>query len=315
MKKSNLKKIIGGVVLTLMIGVGLSINVHAKGNDVAFIDGTIGEDLFIYEEGENFGYYPYGITETGKKMYKDKAEVEEYVKEGILTEKQGELEIKFLEAKNDDEKEMIFKEIIDNSKKEYGLTDEDANVVKKGGYKNFNENLDRVFYNSLVKDGVMTNEEVDIELMYYGAKNKEERQAAYVKLVNNLVTKGKLTKEQGNKFKNDGYKKHMDNMSLVRYEQMIDDMVKDGFIDKNKADDLKKSTNEYRFDVVCDLYDLYMIELDFKEGIIKQEELDLWKKLYSSTTSEDKDKIYNEILDLQVKEGKITNEEAVMYKI
>lgn len=312
MKKNNLKKIIGGVVLTCMIGIGFSVagNLNALANNVSVMD----KECVSCDMEESFGYKPYGISPNGTKIFETKDQINSYVKDGILTPKEGELEIKFLEAKNDDEKDMIFKEIISVSKDAFGFTDEQADMIKNGGYKNFNENLDKVYYIDLVKDGILTQEEADIEYKYYGAKNKEERQAAYVLLVNNLVKKGEITAEEAEKFKNDGYEKFIYNMDIIDFNKTLKEMVDAGFITQNKADELKNRNDDEKYIELYDLHDKYQVQVDLKAGNITQEEADLLNKLYDAKTEEEEVMVYNQLLELDVKAGVLTQQEADQMK-
>lgn len=78
----------------------------------------------------------------------------------------------------------------------------------------------------------MTLEELELQIKFTGTKNKKERQNIYNLLIDNLIDENKITFEQGNILKSDGYEKHMENMEEIQYNQKIIEILDYGFITK-----------------------------------------------------------------------------------
>lgn len=280
-------------------------NYNVKDN---IIVGNVLEDEM---DEEVFGYKAYGIGSNGIPIFNSKEEINDWARSGRFTEKEAELEIEFLEAKNDDEKDKIYKEIIENSKYNYSLSDEEIEELKNGGYKNHYENLDRIYFKQLVDAGHMTEEDLEIEIKLISSKNKEERQEAYNLLVDNLIKKGELTEKQGNKFKSDGYEKHSENMDEVEYYKTVWEMYYLGNITKETAIELGKKNPEDRWDdEFNNLYEKHLLKSDLKAGVITEEEADLSFRLLDAKTEDEKKKIQNELIEYDLKVGRITEKEA-----
>ena len=308
MKKNNLKKIIGGITLSLFVGIGfVSVgNLTAKANNNLIKNADIvAEVLSDKVEDIYYGYYPYGTQLDGTSIYKDEAEIKYLVEEGVMSKDLGDLEIKFLNAKNDDEKNNIYKKIIDLTKDEYGFTDEEINKLKDGGYKNYYENMDRIYYQQLVDKRYMTQDEAEIEIKLNAAKNKEEREVAYGLLVDNLVKKNEITKEQGEKFKKDGYDYYLDNMEYVEYEKMIIEMENDGYITKDYGNELRKKKGEDRWSKnFFDLYDKYLMKHGMDLEVIEFDDAEIFGKILSEEMTDAE----NQAMDIEILLDKVVTE-------
>lgn len=257
MKKNNLKKIIGSIVLIGIIGIGISAfkNINAKANSNTNYGMNQNQ-----QNVEVYGYFPYGISPNGTKIFRNKEEINDYLKQGILNEKEAELEIMFLEAKNDEEKEEVFKKIIDNSMEMYGLNNEQAEMIKNGGYKNFNENLDKIYYESLVENNLISKKEAELQLKIYAAKNKDDREKAYVELIKNMLDENKIDEFEANKLIEDGYTNFSKNMENIKYNKTLNELKESGYITEETFNEFKNRTDENKFYDLKELYSKCEIE-------------------------------------------------------
>lgn len=354
MKKNNLKKLIGAITLGLAVTMGASIGgqmVKAMNTEVVSEVEAVEsyDDYGLFNSEEQFGYTAYGVFHDGSTYYQSEQEIKDLVKVGFLTEREGELETKFLKATTDDEKDSIYKEIIDETKDLFGFTDDEAKKLKDAGYKNYNRVLDEIYYAQMVRDGVLTREEADLEIRYNAALTEGEREEVYDLMVENMVKKGEVTQEQGEKLKADGYKKYYDNMDEFDFQNMVEELFKEGAITKEQADKFKEGGSGEFWGEVCDLhekffmakelvdagvitkekadeivksedyeswnflfdtYGKYSLDLAVGEGFMSREEADLWLAYIQAETDEEIAKTYDAILDYEVKAGIITQEEA-----
>ena len=214
----------------------------------------------IVKNEEYFGYFPYGIGYDGLPLYENKEIIRRWVKGGLLTEREGELEIQFMEATTDEEKERIYKEIVDSLKDDLELSEEETVLLKDGGYKNYNKNLDVIYYQELVNQGVMSKAEMEIQIKYNSTKNKEERQKVYIQLVDNLIDENKITRSEAYKLKSDGYRKHLENMEEIQYMHKVDKMFDYGYISIEEANKLKNRTDDGRWKEVDKLYEKVLLD-------------------------------------------------------
>lgn len=206
------------------------------------------------------GYRYYGVNYEGFLIFNSRKQIEDMVNSGQLTKKQGELEIEFLESQNDMEKDNIYKKIIDNSKEEYNLSDLEIEQLKNQGYKKHYETLDRITFQQLVNAGYMTEEELEMEINFLSATNEEEREKAYISIVDNLERKEYINKKHACKFKKDGYKAHYDNMDRVRYCHMIWEMYENGYINMETAVDLENINGNIWSEKFNNIYERYLID-------------------------------------------------------
>ena len=207
MKSNNIKKIIGSLAMALFVSIGFSISERTVANA-----NSNNEEVVLYEL-DNEGYELFGYDEYGEGLNND--DITLMVKNGIISKEEGDLDLKFLNSKSEEEKNNVYKEIIDNMKDQFKFSDKEVFKLKNAGYKNYGENIDRIYYERMVENGQMTQEEMEIEIKLTGAKNKEEREEAYKLYVDNLVNKKEITKEQGDKLKEAGYDKYMKNIDNV----------------------------------------------------------------------------------------------------
>ncbi len=353
MKKNNLKKMIGGIVLSLMVVFGGSAPIVQASeavniDDVASLE-KIDSGYFYSEYEEQFGYSPYGSV-NGQVYYQSEQDIKDLVSEGVLTPEEGNLEIQFLNATSDEEKDEIYRKIIDETRSLYDFTDSEIQRLKDEGYKNYNKVLDEFYYDRSVDSGIMTRGMADAKLKYNSASNEEERQAAYGLIIDEMVKDGTLTNEQGSRLKSGGYKNHGENMSIITFEEMVDELLGAGVLTQDKASDLKarvssddawnelydkydryiitqelvdasiitnekakeirSNDSEDSLDELYNLYGRYIIEDLVESGYMTREEADLQLRILDATTEESLGAAYNDLLEYEVKSGFITQEEA-----
>lgn len=281
MRKNDLKKVICSMILTLLIGAGFSTagNINVKANNT-HTENDIVENRF---KDKYFGYSEYGTGLDGIVIYENEKEIKRLVDAGILSKNLADLEIKFLKSTNEDYKNHIYKQIIDLTKNDYRFTYNELNKLKDGGYKNYYENLDRLYFQQLVDKGYMSQEELEIEIKLNAAKNKDEKEEAYRLLIDNLIMKNEITKEQGEKFIKDGYDNFLENMEYVQYENVINEMEKEGYITKEKAEELKNKKDYDKWnDEFLRLYDMYLMKRGVEIEILNEKEMDVFKKILNS---------------------------------
>lgn len=299
----KIKKLIGVATLALMLGLGVSSTVGQVAKAESFSFGV--SDVFDSVEalGEQFGYEPYG-------PYVDSVEeLQRLIDDGFLPEEEGKLQIKFLEAKTEDEKEAVYREIIDYLYGEGILTSKEADRLKSGSYKDYWRTLDEMFYDEMVDLGYMTKEEADLQVRFNGAVDSKERQAVYEEMVDLRVKEGKVTEEQARKLKSDGYDKDFDNMDDIYYQNKVNELFDLGVISQDERDRLIARTDEGRWDDVNRISDIYFINQEVKNGNLSQEEADLYLKYLNATDDGEKQRLYGQIAEKMYERGEISEDE------
>lgn len=300
----KIKKLIGVATLALMLGLGVSSTGGQVVKAESFSVGSF-SDVFDSVEalGEQFGYEPYG-------PYVDSVEeLQRLIDDGLLPEEEGKLQIKFLEAKTEDEKEAVYREIIDYLYGEGILTSKEADRLKSGSYKDYLRTLDEMFYDEMVDLGYMTKEEADLQVRFNGAADSKERQAVYEEMVDLRVKEGKVTEEQARKLKSDGYDKDFDNMDDVYYQNKVNELFDLALITQDEKDKLIARTDEGRWDDVNRISDIYFINQEVKNGNLSQEEADLYLKYLNATDDGEKQRLYGQIAEKMYERGEISEDE------
>ena len=300
----KIKKLIGVATLALMLGLGVSSTGGQVVKAESFSVGSF-SDVFDSVEAldEQFGYEPYG-------PYVDSVEeLQRLIDDGFLPEEEGKLQIKFLEAKTEDEKEAVYREIIDYLNGEGILTDKEADRLKSGSYKDYWRTLDEMFYDEMVDLGYMTKEEADLQVRFNGAVDSKERQAVYEEMVDLRVKEGKVTEEQARKLKSDGYDKDFDNMDDIYYQNKVNELFDLGVISQDERDRLIARTDEGRWDDVNRISDIYFINQEVKNGNLSQEEADLYLKYLNATDDGEKQRLYGQIAEKMYERGEISEDE------
>ena len=300
----KIKKLIGVATLAVMVGLGVSSTGGQVVKAESFSVGSF-SDVFDSVEAldEQFGYEPYG-------PYVDSVEeLQRLIDDGFLPEEEGKLQIKFLEAKTEDEKEAVYREIIDYLYGEGILTSKEADRLKSGSYKDYWRTLDEMFYDEMVDLGYMTKEEADLQVRFNGAVDSKERQAVYEEMVDLRVKEGKVTEEQARKLKSDGYAKDFDNMDDVYYQNKVNELFDLGVISQDERDRLIAKTDEGRWDDVNRISDIYFINQEVENGNLSQEEADLYLKYLNATDDGERQRLYGQIADIMYQRGEISEEE------
>lgn len=152
----KIKKLIGVDTLAFMLGLGVASTGVQVVKAESFSFGSF-SDVFDSVEalGEQFGYEPYG-------SYVDSVEeLQRLIDDGFLPEEEGKLQIEFLEAGTEDQREEVYKKIVDY----------------------------------LDEEGILTSKEADLQVRFNGAADSNERQAVYEEIVHLRVKEGKVTEE------------------------------------------------------------------------------------------------------------------------
>lgn len=197
-----------------------------------------------------------------------------------------------------------------------------------------------------VENGIMTQEEADVEIAFYSAETDEEKQKAYDGIIDYQVKVGNITEKVGEKLKASGYYDPWETVEEIyvyvilmqsvedgivpkeeadlriafwiaqthedkqkAYEDMIDYDVKMGAYSKEYGDKLKAAGYNGSDDVGVELY-LQSLDEMVKEGLISQEQSDLEKAYLTATTDEDRKKAYDALVNYSVSQGQITKEEG-----
>lgn len=125
---------------------------------------------------------------------------------------------------------------------------------------------------TFVENGIMTQEEADVEIAFYSAKTHEEKQKAYEDIIDYHVKIGDLTEEEGKKLKEAGYDAPWDAFELDEYFDYLDEMV--------------------------------------REGVMTQREADLEKAFLKAETDDERQRAYEGIINYYVEIGELTEQEA-----
>lgn len=300
----KIKKLIGVATLALMLGLGVSSTGGQVVKAESFSVGSF-SDVFDSVEAldEQFGYEPYG-------PYVDSVEeLQRLIDDGFLPEEEGKLQIEFLQAKTEEGREDVYREIIDYLYGEGILTSKEADRLKSGSYKDYWRTLDEMFYDEMVDLGYMTKEEADLQVRFNGAVDSKERQAVYEEMVDLRVKEGKVTEEQARKLKSDGYDKDFDNMDDVYYQNKVNELFDLGVISQDERDRLIARTDEGRWDDVNRISDIYFINQEVENGNLSQEEADLYLKYLNATDDGEKQRLYGQIAEKMYERGEISEDE------
>lgn len=254
----KIKKLVASITLGLMVVAGVSI----EGQAVKAIDSTV-EITREFQEGD--------IT------YEENTVdlIKEFVKNGIMTQEEADVEIAFYEAKTPDEKQKAYEGIIDYQVKVGNITEEVGEKLKAVGYDAPWEVVEEIYaYLGLmqsVADGIVPEEEAELRVAFWIATTHDEKQKAYEDIIDYEVKMGAYSEEIGKKLKDAGYDGAYE-VEVELYLQSLDEMV--------------------------------------KEGLISQEQADLEKAYLTATTEEDRKKAYDDLVDYSVAQGQITVEEG-----
>ena len=300
----KIKKLIGVATLAVMVGLGVSSTGGQVVKAESFSVGSF-SDVFDSVEAldEQFGYEPYG-------PYVDSVEeLQRLIDDGFLPEEEGKLQIEFLQAKTEEGREDVYREIIDYLYGEGILTSKEADRLKSGSYKDYWRTLDEMFYDEMVDLGYMTKEEADLQVRFNGAVDSKERQAVYEEMVDLRVKEGKVTEEQARKLKSDGYDKDFDNMDDIYYQNKVNELFDLGVISQDERDRLIARTDEGRWDDVNRISDIYFINQEVENGNLSQEEADLYLKYLNATDDGEKQRLYGQIAEKMYERGEISEDE------
>lgn len=297
----KIKKLIGVATLALMLGLGVS----TTGGQAVRAESISVSDVFDSTEvlEEQFGYGPY-------EAYVDSVdELRGLIEKGFIPEEEGNLQIRFLEAGTEEEKEAVYKNIVDYLYGEGILTDKEADRLKSGSYKDYWRTLDEMFYDEMVDLGYMTKDEADLQVRFNGAVDSNERQAVYEEIVELRVKEGKITEEQAEKLKSDGYDKDFDNMDDIYYQNEVNELFDLGVITQEEKDRLIVRTDEGRWDDVNRISDVYFIEQEVANGNLSREEADLYLKYLNATDAGERQRLYGQIAEIMYQKGEISEDE------
>lgn len=300
----KIKKLIGVATLAFMLGLGVASTGGQVVKAESFSFGSF-SDVFDSVEalGEQFGYEPYG-------SYVDSVEeLQRLIDDGFLPEEEGKLQIEFLEAGTEDQREEVYKKIVDYLDEEGILTSKEADRLKSGSYKDHWRTLDEMFYEEMVDLGYMSKEEADLQVRFNGAADSNERQAVYEEIVHLRVKEGKVTEEQAKKLKSDGYAKDFDNMDDIYYKNKVNNLFDLGVITQEERDRLIARTDEGRWDDVNRISDIYFIEQEVQNGNLSREGADLYLKYLNATDDGEKQRLYGQIADIMYQRGEISEDE------
>lgn len=196
---NKIKKLVAGITLGLMVVAGAGVGGQAvravdSGSTVEVIDGTIvnyyGEDDVTYEENT-------------------RDTIEALVESGHMTRREADLELAFMDAETHEEKQKTYEAIVDYHVEVGNLTEDEGKKLKEAGYDapwdavQLDDYLD--YLDDMVKEGVMTQREADLEKTFLTAKTDDERQKAYDNLIDYYVEVGYITDEEGKEIKELGY--------------------------------------------------------------------------------------------------------------
>lgn len=134
--------------------------------------------------------------------------LDEMVKEGLVTREEADLQIAFLTAETDQDKQKAYEDIIDYEVQMGAYSKEDGDKLKAAGYDGAYEVEVELYLQSLdemVKEGLISEEQANLEKAYLTATTDEDRKKAYDALVDYSVAQGQITKEEGEEIKALGF--------------------------------------------------------------------------------------------------------------
>lgn len=213
---NKIKKLVAIVTLGLMVGVGFGVAGQAtKAIDSSSVvevgEGQVTDDVPYDYEGKPidddilYGYYGDDVT------YEENTRdiIEALVLSGHMTREEADLELAFMDAQTHEDKQKVYEEMIDYYVRIGDLTEEEGIKLKKAGYDapwdavQLDDYFD--YLDEMVREGVMTQREADLEKAFLKAETDDERQKAYEGIINYYVEIGELTEQEAKEIKEMGY--------------------------------------------------------------------------------------------------------------
>lgn len=203
MMGNKIKKLVAIVTLGLMVGVGVGVAGQAtKAIDSSGVvevgEGQVTDDVPYDYEGtridDDILYYYYGDDVTYEQNTREL--IEALVESGHLTREEADLELALMDAQTPDEKQKAHENIVDYHVRIGNLTEEEGIKLKEAGY---DAPWDAVqlddYLDEMVREGIMTQEEADLEKKFLTAETDDERQKAYNDLIDYYEKAGYITEE------------------------------------------------------------------------------------------------------------------------
>ncbi|WP_242821415.1 hypothetical protein [Candidatus Arthromitus sp. SFB-rat-Yit] len=354
MLKNKIKKILSVVALGALITVGAgsvkSMAVNTQQNTAAVVAEDYSYSNYGYEdliqEMLDEGYIDQnrattlrsGINSENGQIEIDKTYdlylVDLDVKEGYYSKEAGEIYKRVIEAEyagNYDLADQIYDELIVQLDKEGVTADEDlagyyselVSEMKDAGY------IDQDRANTFTNDINSENVQFEIEKAYY------------LYLIDLDVKEGYYSKEAGEMHKRLIEAEYAGNYDLADqiydefmaqlekegvtvnedlsgyYSEIISEMKDAGYIDQNKANTFTNDINSENVQLEIDkMYDLYLIDLDVKEGYYSKEAGEIYKRVIEAEYAGNydlADQIYDELMVQLNKEGVTADEDLAGY--
>lgn len=209
----KVKKLVATVTLGLMAVVGVGVAGQAtKAIDSSSVvevgEGQVTDDVPYDYEGkpidDDILYVYYGDDVTYEENTRDI--IEALVVSGHMTREEADLELAFMDAQTHEDKQKVYEEMIDYYVRIGDLTEEEGIKLKEAGY---DAPWDAVqlddYLNEMVREGIMTQEEADLEKKFLTAETDDERQKAYNDLIDYYEKAGYITEEEAREIKEMGY--------------------------------------------------------------------------------------------------------------
>lgn len=196
---NKIKKLVATVTLGLMVGVG----VVAGGQAVGAVDSGSAVDVMDDAIVDYYGEDDVTYEENTRNI------IESLVASGDMTREEADLELAFMDAQTHDEKQKAYEDIINYHVGIGNLTEEEGKNLKEAGYDapwdavQLDDYLDCL--DDMVRQGIMTQEEADLEKVFLTAETDDERQKAYEDIIDYYVKTGQLTEEEAKEIKELGY--------------------------------------------------------------------------------------------------------------
>lgn len=210
---NKIKKLVAIVTLGLMVGVGVGVAGQAtKAIDSSGVvevgEGQVTDDVLYDYEGtridDDILYYYYGDDVTYEQNTREL--IEALVESGYLTREEADLELTLMDAQTPDEKQKAHENIVDYHVRIGNLTEEEGIKLKEAGY---DAPWDAVqlddYLDEMVREGIMTQEEADLEKKFLTAETDDERQKAYNDLIDYYQEAGYITEQEAKEIKELGY--------------------------------------------------------------------------------------------------------------
>lgn len=213
MMGDKVKKLVATVTLGLMAVVGVGVAGQAtKAIDSSSVvevgEGQVADDIpYDYEGKPIDDDILYGDDVTYEENTREI--IEALVNSGHLTREEADLELAFMDAQTHEDKQKVYEEMIDYYVRIGDLTEEEGKKLKEAGYDapwdafELDEYFD--YLDEMIGEGIMTQEEADLEKRFLTAQTDDERQKAYEDIIDYYVKTGELTEEEAKEIKELGY--------------------------------------------------------------------------------------------------------------